>query len=288
MLSVLLPVYNWQIVPLVTELHKQCAVLNIDYEIICIDDCSTNFKQENKQVAESLTITYIELTENIGRSKTRNLLAEKAKFENLLFLDCDIAIGESFMVNYLSFLNTNKVICGGLQYQTEIPKADKLLRWKYGNKHEVKPLKVRNRKPYLSFKSCNFLIPKSVFEQVKFNEHFTSYGHEDTLFASTLEQKKVELLHINNPIIHLGIDNASDFLNKTRQAIQNLLRHKIHYQNIKLLKFVRKLEKLKADKIYLKGYQKNKTNILKNLLSDKPKLINFARFKLGYLLELKN
>jgi hypothetical protein len=46
MLSILIPIYNFNAVPLVKELQKQCMECDLEFEIICIDDCSTLHQQE--------------------------------------------------------------------------------------------------------------------------------------------------------------------------------------------------------------------------------------------------
>ena len=40
MLSILVPIYNENVVELVSILQHQCEELELEYEIICIDDCS--------------------------------------------------------------------------------------------------------------------------------------------------------------------------------------------------------------------------------------------------------
>ena len=91
MISICIPVYNFNITSLVNELSNQVNSLNIPCEIIVIDDCSENFKRINKIECEKHT--YIELSENIGRARIRNLFLKYAKYEYLLFLDCDSLVG---------------------------------------------------------------------------------------------------------------------------------------------------------------------------------------------------
>ena len=42
MLSILIPIYNYNSYPLVQELHKQCLESDIDFEILCQDDASNS------------------------------------------------------------------------------------------------------------------------------------------------------------------------------------------------------------------------------------------------------
>mgnify|MGYP000465830659 CR=1 FL=1 len=67
------------------------------------------------------------------------------------------------------------------------------------------------------------LISKSLFQQLKFNESISEYGHEDTLFGIELQTKNIPINHILNPVVHLGLENEAIFLNKQEKAIQNLV-----------------------------------------------------------------
>lgn len=46
MLSILIPVYNFNSRPLLESLHSQAEALNIEYEIVVADDASTICKEE--------------------------------------------------------------------------------------------------------------------------------------------------------------------------------------------------------------------------------------------------
>ena len=50
MLSILITVYNYNVYPLVSELHKQCSESKIDFEIFCIDDASNQIESENQNI----------------------------------------------------------------------------------------------------------------------------------------------------------------------------------------------------------------------------------------------
>ena len=90
MLSILIPVYNFNIVPLVKELHGQASRLSIPFEIIVLDDCSSELlRDQNKEVSSLPGVKFKILDRNIGRARIRNRLAEMAKYSSLLFMDCD-------------------------------------------------------------------------------------------------------------------------------------------------------------------------------------------------------
>ena len=122
MLSILIPTYNYNVYPLVLELHKQCLECQIEFEIIVFDDASKSELNIENEKINSLTNCFFKILElNIGRSSIRNLLAKQSKFENLLFLDADtIPISKDFIKNYVSNIDVDeKVIYGGIKYQND-------------------------------------------------------------------------------------------------------------------------------------------------------------------------
>ena len=104
MLSILIPIYNFKVVDVVLELKKQAKKLNIPFEILCFDDYSTTHKDSNKSLSKEAGIHYTELEHNIGRTKISNLLAQQAKYNNLLFLDCDISIDKDDFLKIINLL----------------------------------------------------------------------------------------------------------------------------------------------------------------------------------------
>jgi hypothetical protein len=75
----------------------------------------------------------------------------------------------------------------------------------------------------------NFVVPKAVMLNIPFDETVTTYGHEDTLFGFQLQAAGIDILHLDNPVLHIGLDEAAHWLEKQRIAIQNLYR--LHRQN---------------------------------------------------------
>lgn len=224
MLSICIPVYNYNVTSLVNELSKQAELTDKPYEIILIDDCSDkNFKEINKSISKNNI--YIELPENIGRSKIRNLFLKFAKYKYLLFLDCDIVVESTdFLSKYFNILGENPgVVCGGRIYNKSRPVREKMLRWKYGIFRESQSVSVRKKNPNKSFMTNNFLINREIFAKVKFDERITKYGHEDTLFGYSLKKENIPITHIDNPVVNMDLESNSEYLNKTKEGIINLI-----------------------------------------------------------------
>lgn len=89
-LSILIPVYNYNVFPLVKRLVAQINELSEPIEIRVYEDGSTNYLEENKKVEEFLEVIYKRLEINHGRTALRSKMAEDARSRWLLFLDSDV------------------------------------------------------------------------------------------------------------------------------------------------------------------------------------------------------
>lgn len=284
MLSILIPAYHFDVRSLVGGLSKQLEFFKIVGEILVVDDCSGNeWKAINQEVKNYKFVKYVELKNNLGRSKIRNYLAHKAKHQYLLFLDCDMKIVESdFLKRYCQNLSPDSLLIGGISYQKEKPKVEYVLHWKVGKEREVKSVSIRQDAPYQSFLSSNFLIPKSIFNKIKFDESITQYGHEDTLFGLKLKELNIPILHIQNPIEHAGLESNSTFLKKTEKAIENLsnLHKEKKIEPTKLIDTYLKISRLQADGIVFFMLKTFESKMLNNLKSSRPSLRYFDFHKL--------
>ncbi len=292
MLSILIPVYNYNICNLVKALHEQCEKAEIDFEILCFDDASEDgFKNQNKKIVNLKNIIFKELPQNLGRSKIRNELGKAANFEYLLFMDCDSkVVSESYINNYLKILDPNSLLYGGTAYQSEPPEKELYFHWFYGTHRELIPVEQRKTNPYHSFKTNNFLIPKSIFSNFHFDENLTQYGHEDTLFGLQLKQAGVPILHIDNPLEHEGLETTASFLNKTKQGIENLLylSQKNDLIDTKLLRTFKNIKRLRLTQFVYFAFRLLKKRLLQNFHSLNVNLNFFDFYKLGLLIEADN
>jgi glycosyltransferase involved in cell wall biosynthesis len=227
MLSILIPIYNYNVTHLVTELHRQAEEAGIVYEICLLDDGSSDPSCAlNRQLAKKTNIRYQELPQNVGRAAIRNRLAQMAKYEYLLFMDCDSSVVmPQYLQIYLRELQPDLLLYGGRTYLHKPPNdPDLWLHWHYGRQREQQDFQERQRNPYHAFMTNNFLIPRAVFAPIQFEETLLTYGHEDTLFGMELAKRKLRILHLNNPLLHLGLETRVVFLEKTKLAVWNLVK----------------------------------------------------------------
>lgn len=289
MISVLIPVYNYKIQPLVEVIHVQLSSMNIAFEIICINDASTKYVEENEVINQLQHTFFYTLTENVGRSKIRNLLVQKSTFDWLLFLDADvIPESSSFIKNYLNCIKSSsfKVYCGGIIYEGKKPEDTKLLRWVYGKNREEVDFEISVKEPYQNFLGANFLIHKEVFSTVKFNEIITKYGYEDVLFVEDLKTNLISITHINNAVFHLGLEDNLVFLNKTKEAVENLQmlisNNVVNGENIKILRTYKTLKRFRISFLFSSMYKLLNKLFEVNLRGKHPSLVVFDIYKLSY------
>lgn len=281
MLSVLIPTYNYNAFSLVKEIHEQLSKTTIAFEIICFDDASKSpLNLENDAINTLTFASFKTLENNLGRSAIRNLLAKTAKYNWLLFLDADVApVTNHFIEKYIACLQEKEtVFCGGTKYK-EDHLSKKLLRYKYGKKHEQIAIDVRKKQGDKYFFTSNFLIEKSVFTSVLFNEDLVNYGYEDLFFAKKLQERKIKINHLENEIYHLGIDDNMMFVEKTILAIENLtslLKNKqLDFKDTNITAVYLKIKKLNLT--FLLNFQ------LKKMVINTSSLFLFNLFRLSIL-----
>ncbi|WKS95329.1 glycosyltransferase family 2 protein [Riemerella columbina] len=293
-LSICIPVYNFNARALTNDLKTEILRLGLSerIEIILIDDASSPEMLEMNSPTDNM-VRFISLKENQGRAKIRNLFLKESCSEYLLFLDADGTVPHSsFLTTYLQYLDENDevdVVYGGRCLPQKKVDTDHWLRWNFAQKRENLSVKEREKAPYLSFQTNNFLIKKLVFEKIQFREMLTQYGYEDVVFAHDLKQAGIKIDHINNPIINSDIETNAVYIEKVEASVGNLKllleRCPQTVEDIKLVRVSTFLKKIKMASVYRWFFSKNKHQIKQRLLRNGGPLRLLDVYKLGLLLE---
>ena len=293
MISICIPVYNVSVEHLVAELTRQIVSSGCVAEICVVDDGSEDeFKLVNRCLIVNQLVRYSELPRNIGRSAIRNYLADVTAYPFLLFLDCDVEINTSFLSVYLKYISEGQVVAGGVSYHSQKPADNLLLHWKNGTHREVHSVTERSKNPFQAFLSCNFLISRDLFQQIRFNEQIKEYGYEDALLGIELSKRKIHVVHIDNPVVHLGLEDTDVFLNKIEKSIGTLLllRSIVHESDlcryIKLYHHYKRLPEVLKMVVSI-GFSISRKAMVWQLHRKNPSLFVFDCYKLGYLCSLK-
>jgi glycosyltransferase involved in cell wall biosynthesis len=286
-LSILIPIYNYDARHLVLELRKQASELNQPFEILCYDDGSSpETRKINQELNQTEKIIYKELPENIGRSAIRNKLAKEALYSHLVLLDCNVAIVRNdFLKKYIELTARSKVIIGGSLYDFVSDKSSSL-RWKYGKIREALPAQDRETHPYRCVTLKNIFIEKLTYLDNPLDETIKTYGHEDTKFAAVLKEKKISVLHIDNPVRHAQLDTNPVFIEKTLEGVKNFYKliREGYASESKLYKTYILFKHFPLKQIFMIFYSIMESGIRRNLLSGNPSLFYFDLMKLRALL----
>lgn len=288
LLSILIPTYNYDCSGLVTELARQ---LSQNMEIIVGDDGSTD-KACQERLSRINGIAHCKLwkaPQNMGRSAIRNTLARMAQGEWLIFMDSDAELEDKdYVKKYLQNTDVD-VVVGGTRAPSKCPSPEVSLRYKYERNYWQKAsLEWRRQRGFDGFTAFNFMIRREVMLRTPFDETCSTYGHEDTLLGKALEDNGASLRHIDNPLIHAGLDTNADFLTKTETALRALKEQDGTLgESSALVKAHRRMKALHLIPLlkawhYLAGRCERA-----NLCSRTPMIALFNIYKLGYYATLK-
>lgn len=286
MISILIPVYDFDCTELVKELQHSCIIAKVDFEILIGNDCSTDEK-----VIKALDkldnwdgCRVITEPKNIGRAFILNRLAQMSAYPYLIIIDSDARVpNEDFIANYIKAAVDHDVVCGGIVVNEEDSRADNLLRYRYEcAASKSRGLEYRKHHPYEKLSTFNLLIRRSIFDSIRFDKNCYQYGYEDTVLGLDLMKQGVEIVHIDNPLVHTGIDSNSSFMKKTHMALHVLIGLDRFYQEqIRISRTAFKLERnhmLWAIRLWHKMFH----GVEFNLLLNHPKVFVFNLYKLGY------
>ena len=99
--------------------------------------------------------------------------------------------------------------------------------------------------------------------------------------AQSLKDEGIPIIHIENPLIHKGVEISEDFLAKSKDAAENLaiLYHKGLLNDTKMVSFHEKIKKIGFNSLLSNLIRRKKDGILRNLNSKKPNLFFFDLYR---------
>ena len=289
-LSILVPTYNGDCRAMVTELHHQGeAVAGLSYEIIVADDGSTDRRtvEQCRETVEHLPhCRFIDRRVNSGRAAIRNFLAREARYEWLLFLDCDMAIPSCHFLHDYLCADAPDIAYGGYVVG---PGDAANLRYRY--ERACEPLhraEERRKHPFLHFHTCNFMVRRDVLLSHPFDERFRHYGYEDVLFGKQLRQAGIGIVHLDNPAGFFTFEDNARFVSKTEEGLRTLrlFRDDLHGYS-QMLDFADTLSA--PARFLLRLWHRLAGGAERRLLcGSHPSLRLFKLYKLGYFLNIKD
>ena len=143
----------------------------------------------------------------------------------------------------------------------------------------------RNCNAYAHLSTFNLLVRRDIFQTIRFDETCQDYGYEDALFGVELRQRGIAILHIDNPLVHMGLESNAEYLHKSETALRTLrqLQGRMcgysHVENTALR--LQRWHLAWAVRLFYKIFRRPMRH---NLLGPHPNLTLFSLYKLGYFL----
>lgn len=286
-LSILIPTYNYDARILVIAMLQRLTDEGVDGEVVVGDDASTAPMTWLDEVAALPHVRLLRSDTNLGRARNLNRMAEAAQGEWLLITDCDARMEDDFSLRaYLAATAQVLVVCGGLRHPQVNPCPEATLRYKYERDADTRrSASIRKEHPYHQLSTFNLLIKREEFLSVRFDDACTEYGYEDTLFGAELEQRGIAIEHIDNPLVHEGLESNEVYLKKTETALHTLYklgnRMKGHSM---VVDTATRLQRWGLTGVVKTVYRLLRKSLRRNLLGNSPSLSAFKFYKLGYFL----
>ena len=225
-LSVLIPCYRDDPLRLLAALDRRSA----DIEIVLLDDGSADAALADRISAAvralSLPARFVRLAANEGRSKGRNRLAGAARAPFFLFLDADMLPDRAdFLDRWLALAadEAPAAAFGGFSLDQAPRTAALAVHRAMALRSDCLSAEVRRGSPEKYVFTSNLMIRRDVFEQHPFDAGFVGWGWEDVEWAMRVSRRH-QILHVDIPATHLGLDPAPVMAAKYEQSAANFAR----------------------------------------------------------------
>ena len=232
-ISIIIPVYNASLT------LKECLDAIFDshfknFEVIVVSD---NSPDNSVKLAKQYQCKVIELSENKGSGFARNIGAQAAEGDVLLFLDSDVVI-KNDALNYLSnefFSNKTNAIQGIYSHKPTY----KSLATQYQMSYNCYYIWPENKKYASTLSTCCFAIRKKIFADLKgFNTNIKRASCEDEEFGYLLIDKGYKIIILRELNVEHRVNySINHFIKKKFYAyvdiMKEYLRNKSYVKKIK-------------------------------------------------------
>ncbi len=224
--SVLTPFYRYDPSAMLKAFGRAPAGV----EFILLDDGSASAELVANVVtaaqATGAPARIIVSEQNLGRSKARNRLITEALGDYVLFLDADMAPDTpAFLSVWLGIINTQepRVAFGGLSLAHAERTDETALHYALFGRSDCKSARHRARRAAQATASSNLLVERNFLLAHPFDDLFTGWGFEDVDWALDVSRIE-EIMHVDNPATHVGLDDVSTLMRKSAEAGPNFAR----------------------------------------------------------------
>ena len=213
-LSVIVPTYNAE-TTLPGLLDSISGQIYEDFELIVVDDCSTD---NSSSIVQEYPCTLIQSEKNRGPAYCRNRGAQKAQGDILVFTDSDCIVDRNWLDNIQRHFSQNSAdaIMGRLVIKPSTFLGDSISALGFpagGCIGFDKVWKIDHNGYTDSLSSCNCAIRRDVFLKIGgFDETFPFPGGEDSLLAYHLRRLNYRIGYCPDVLAyHAARDSLGEF-----------------------------------------------------------------------------
>lgn len=229
-LSVLIPFLRDDPTDLLTRLDQEAPALFGAAEVVLLDDgtgdAELTARLKTALHALALPARLITLSTNEGRARGRNRLTIAARGRAWLFLDSDMRPDTPrFLQTWIAQMAERDpaVAFGGFSLD-QAPTAPRFaVHRALSGASECLPASERAKQPEKYVYTSNLLVRRDVFAAEAFDPGFSGWGWEDVEWAMRVS-RRFEVVHIDNPATHMGLDTVEDLARKFDQGAGNFAR----------------------------------------------------------------
>lgn len=227
-LSVLIPFYRDNPVPLAKDLADEIAAGGLPVEIVLFDDGEPD-PDLNISVAAAVDrlpapARLLTSRRNVGRAAGRNRLASAAIGNWQLFLDADMTVTEDFLQTWMQLIESYEFDAAFGGYTADpVQQNSHRLHAALARSSDENNADFRNQIGTTAFCTSNLLVRSGLMRKIGFDENFTGWGWEDVDWAVRAENEGT-LVHFDNPAGHSGWQSPDVLLRKFRDAAHNYAR----------------------------------------------------------------
>lgn len=229
-LSVLIPFLRDDPTDLLTRLDREAPALFGAAEVVLLDDgtgdAELTARLKTALHALALPARLITLSANEGRARGRNRLTIAARGRAWLFLDSDMRPDTPrFLQTWIAQMAERDpaVAFGGFSLDQAPTEPRFAVHRALSGASECLPASERAKQPEKYVYTSNLLVRRDVFAAEAFDPGFSGWGWEDVEWAMRVS-RRFEVMHIDNPATHMGLDTVEDLARKFDQGAGNFAR----------------------------------------------------------------
>ena len=197
-----------------------------NYEVIFIDNCSTDSSSKIYKKIKDKRFKYFKTSKKIKLYAARNFALKKAKGEFVTFLDVDDWWNEKFLSSRKNFFLSNKKY--GFSFSNCLHYYENLKKFKsFYNKKLPSGYILNHLLRYYFVKLSTIILKRELLKNYKFNQYYNIIGDYDLIIRVS---RKFKGMGFQDKLVNIRI-HRYNFTHNNRKMFYKEFKHWINDQN---------------------------------------------------------